>query len=269
MHLRPYNALDVSATADVKAVASQNDPLFRYVFRDISRCWASYRANFVRLIHTRAITPGSVIWVVESDAGDAEPTDDSLQTDGGDVLGWAAWSRRGHSPVARNWQRVNETLSVRLELQLQSLRNMFYEVVPGIDPSSHRDHLARARPLLESAALWDEEVFPEFWELDLMMVDERYHRRGVGRMLLEWGTRQAGWERVPVLVQSSPVGKRFYENGGGFQVLKRCEEIDELFDCGEEGCCLLVWEPEGRKGEWVDMAKRKIEEEATTKVKSG
>lgn len=104
-----------------------------------------------------------------------------------------------------------------------------------------------------------------------MMVDEGYWRRGVGRMLLNWGTTQAQAEGVPATVLASPMGKKFYESGG-FKPIERQTGFDELFDNGVEGTWTLVWEPEGKEegeedgeGRWVERLRAKGEEKRRLK----
>ncbi|KAL9621903.1 MAG: hypothetical protein Q9160_003724 [Pyrenula sp. 1 TL-2023] len=277
MHLRPYNPRsDLSASATVMARALVNDELAHYLNHSITTKWTSYRSGMARFLPTHAVRPGAIIWVVESDPGDPPPkyTENSpaqahdsgkTGTEGGEILGFAIWSRHGTSPVARNWQRANETLSARFEATLLTLRDKcYYNWFPGVDPTKNRANAAKVRRVFAEATSWDAEIFPEYWELDIMMVDERYWRRGVGRMLLEWGTGQAGMEGVPAVVMASPMGKKFYERGG-FVPIERQRGFDELFECGEEGTWTLIWEPEeGGKGEgegrWVERMRGKMEE---------
>jgi len=50
--------------------------------------------------------------------------------------------------------------------------------------------------------------------LDICFTDPEYHRRGAGRMLVEWGTRRADELGVGCFVEASKVGRRLYEGCG-------------------------------------------------------
>jgi GNAT superfamily N-acetyltransferase len=75
-----------------------------------------------------------------------------------------------------------------------------------------------------------------------MYIHPRYQRRGYGTQALRWGLDQATRERVPVLAKSTSQGYRLYHQAG-FQSIKKLD-FGGLFDPGEPGMHLMVWEPE-------------------------
>jgi hypothetical protein len=111
MHLRPMHSSDIPDIADLWAEAQLEDELVAFVAPYRKTYYRSYRDNFVRRIRARRLKPGSVLWVAETDEGD-EPT--VLQKSrgepevGGRIVGYAAWTRVGNSPVAKKWQRMNQ-----------------------------------------------------------------------------------------------------------------------------------------------------------------
>ena len=107
MHLR-----DISDIADLSAETQlEDDELLAFIAPYRHKYYTSYREGWVRRIHARTLKPGWIYWVAETDEGD-EPTalqKRSLETEsGGRIVGYAAWTRVGKTPVARNWQRMNE-----------------------------------------------------------------------------------------------------------------------------------------------------------------
>jgi GNAT superfamily N-acetyltransferase len=84
-------------------------------------------------------------------------------------------------------------------------------------------------------------------ELADCAADPKYHRRGAGKALLEYGLEKAGEANVPITLTASPMGRHLYLHLG-FQELG-------FFDCGEEGqeekvrTWVMVWTPEGWKKE--------------------
>ncbi|KAE8449770.1 hypothetical protein EG329_007545 [Mollisiaceae sp. DMI_Dod_QoI] len=73
--------------------------------------------------------------------------------------------------------------------------------------------------------------------LDACFTDPEYHRRGAGKMLVQWGAAKADELGVRAFVEASPEGKRLYESCG-FEVK------EEIVLAGDEA-------PHG-KSEWRD-----------------
>lgn len=111
MHLRPMHLGDLPDLADLSAEAQFEDELTDFIVPYRRDYYTSYRNSFLRRMRARRLRPGWIYWVAETDEGD-EPTTMQKQKGekelGGRVIGYAAWLREGQSPVARNWQKINE-----------------------------------------------------------------------------------------------------------------------------------------------------------------
>ncbi|KAH8593189.1 hypothetical protein B0O99DRAFT_627468 [Bisporella sp. PMI_857] len=87
--------------------------------------------------------------------------------------------------------------------------------------------------------------------LDLLFVAPAHHRRGAGKLLVQWGTKQADEKGWNTYVESSAAGKKLYENCG-FVVeedvmLKGGKERKEWTAYGEIPYLWLKREPQGQK----------------------
>ena len=81
---------------------------------------------------------------------------------------------------------------------------------------------------------------------------------GIGGKLIQWGKERARDEGVFVGLMTSPMGEGLYRKEGFVEI--------ERLDGGEVGeCPVLVWEPEGREGAWVERAKEEEDEEGKAK----
>lgn len=90
---------------------------------------------------------------------------------------------------------------------------------------------------------------PEFGNRRLVLADlaadPKYHRRGAGRAMMDYGLALAKEHNVAITLTSSPLGRHLYTNVG-FKELA-------YVDCGDEGSeervgvWLMVWVPEGWK----------------------
>lgn len=78
----------------------------------------------------------------------------------------------------------------------------------------------------------------EHWFMQKLSVDPNWQRKGIGRMLLQWGLERAQEENVPVGLDSTEVGEILYRKVG-------FEKIG-TFEMLEEGITfpILLWRPE-------------------------
>lgn len=111
MHLRPMHIADIPDIADLSAESHFDDEIVDFIAPHRRRYYTSYRDSFVRRIYTRSLRPGWIYWVAETDEDD-EPTAPQKSRGkkeiGGRIVGYAAWTRIGTSPVANKWKRINE-----------------------------------------------------------------------------------------------------------------------------------------------------------------
>ncbi|KAF2671319.1 hypothetical protein BT63DRAFT_423528 [Microthyrium microscopicum] len=82
-------------------------------------------------------------------------------------------------------------------------------------------YIAFEAPILQHLMGWRREYMgtKPFIYLSLLATDPKYHRRGAGGKLLEWGTKQADELNIEAYVESTPEAKLLYERWG-FVVVK-------------------------------------------------
>jgi GNAT superfamily N-acetyltransferase len=253
--IRPFGSKtsDMSAITQISAEGNEHDELTNYMRRHIRSKWTSYRGSCGRWLKGKLATPGNICYVAESSSTR-------------EVVGWALWTRHGKSARAEEWQRPNRGLLKAVERRLLELGDAYYKYVPNVDPTADHAHLKELMPVLR--AEWPEEIFGEFWELDGLYISPAHYRSGIGRMLVSWGVEKGREENVPVLVRSSPMGKKLYESVG-FGVVQREEGFDayipefiedlKVKDKNEaKGCWALCWQPDGT--DFLQRARMKAEE---------
>lgn len=54
-------------------------------------------------------------------------------------------------------------------------------------------------------------------DLEVMAVDNDYQRRGIGKMMMQWGADQADRDGVESYVDGSPLGRGLYQQFGFVQ----------------------------------------------------
>ena len=171
----------------------------------------------------------------------------------GSVIASAIWRRDGTSSAARKWQAPNKTSwTAWLERTLHTVEAKYYQHTPGTSAASDAAHHAQVVPILSSG--FDPTIFAECWELSFLGTDPRWHRQGAGSLCIRWGLERAQAEKVPAVVGASSIGYGAYVKNG-FVPLRRLVELDRLFEVQEPGMWVLVKEPEGRMGNWIERAK--------------
>lgn len=105
-------------------------------------------------------------------------------------------------------------------------------------------------PLWETRAkLWDNE---RYVYCHVVAVAPEYQKKGVGKLLVDFGIEVARQARLPIYCESSQEGLRLYEQKGFKHLvgaLKKKETGFEGQEGGEEDVPLLVWVPEGAQEE--------------------
>jgi GNAT superfamily N-acetyltransferase len=94
----------------------------------------------------------------------------------------------------------------------------------------------------EEKRLFGPEYGPKRLILESCAVIPEYHRRGVGKALMEVGLEMARKENAPITLTSSVLGKFLYESCG-FKTLGYNEGGIE--GKGKTGVTAMVWAPEG------------------------
>lgn len=83
------------------------------------------------------------------------------------------------------------------------------------------------------------------WHVGLLCVSPEFQRRGVGSRLIQHAQRLAADEGLPLTLEASVVGKSLYFKRG-FKV------VNEVKLCEEYSDALMVWEPSGLEGTWLE-----------------
>ena len=99
MHVRAATPTDFSATASISVACFWEDELFNFTNPYKAQYPEHFRALFLRRQHMRYWTPGFVFQVAVTDEGDEG------HEEGGEIAGYAVWSRVGKSEEAMKWHK--------------------------------------------------------------------------------------------------------------------------------------------------------------------
>jgi GNAT superfamily N-acetyltransferase len=132
-----------------------------------------------------------------------------------------------------------------IESALHNLQNRYCDL---LDPTVNHEHISKVLHIISKPL--DQGPLQESWELDGMYVSPSWQRRGVGKMLLQWGLTQATEECVSIVCKSSSVGVLFYEHAG-FRSIEE-QVFDPYFDPGYKGYHSMIWDPEQKDRNEVD-----------------
>ena len=232
MHIRLATAHDVPATASLSVSAFANDELFEWMCPHRTVYPTHFRAHFLLRYQARFWSSDFVFYVAETDKCDDD------WSGAAEVVGYAIWSRRGNSEVAKRRRQSRDGWRATIEVALLRIE-MWYSDTIKADKSldySKRDQLSAATSV-------DFEDVDEMWKLNNLAVDPRFQHRGVGGMLIAWGQEQARTENVCVGLTASVVGQGVYRKKG-FRM------YGELPWPGFIDVPMMIWEPEGKEGAW-------------------
>lgn len=99
MHICPAKPENFSSTASMSVDAFWNDELYVYTNTRRDQYPNHFRDLFLRRHRLRYWTPGYIFHVAVTDEGD------DGHTEGGTVVGYAIWERRGTNDAARGWRK--------------------------------------------------------------------------------------------------------------------------------------------------------------------
>jgi ribosomal protein S18 acetylase RimI-like enzyme len=125
--------------------------------------------------------------------------------------------------------------------------------ISGFESSASRRDMdpIRQQKFIDALALAEEQYFGPEWgskrlEAIDIVVDPKYHRRGVGRALMTWALEQSTKHQDPVTLTAGPLGKLLYSSVGFKELGKVDCEVEG--DDGEKcWTYAMIWVPEGWK----------------------
>lgn len=257
MHIRRYKASDLAQCNDIIVDTTKNDTLTHFLSKDAERYPTSYWRNSMLYVRPLFAEKGAQCFVMVADSSDSHSYIDQKVEH---IIALAVFTRRGTSAVAKEWQNstTNNTLLHIFERQSTSWTKRYHQFLPYTMPTSAEANRAKIRPLLETDFDSYDDIFSEAWEVCACFTHRNWQRRGIARQMLEWVKVAATAEGVPVVVKSSPIGVRAYRRHGfrGIRVEGFYRFFDELRFGGEKHQ-EMVWEPQGREGEWYNAARAK------------
>ena len=278
MHLRPALPSDLPTVAAIVCSSFGYDELYTYTNPYLTQYPDSFYACMLLKVKQSFIKLGFQVFVCVSDdrdsewlpaalASDAAKTSfgrlDTLQPSGEVVLGYAAWHRQGPKdlPTVKAWAQSHSGIRDRLDASLYLIQSKYSDLL-GIDRSLNKSQRHTVRDLMNridqplAPALTDGK--PGFWFLQVISTSLIARRKGVARMLLQWGIDRAIDEDVPVCVNSSALGINLY-HAAGFKVI----HWSPMF----QGGSTLVYDPESRwtrpledeeEGAWFERDGQKL-----------
>ncbi|TFB00393.1 hypothetical protein CCMA1212_007630 [Trichoderma ghanense] len=154
---------------------------------------------------TASLSSPNAVMVVAID--DALPVKDQ-------VVGFGLWDVYDHKPKPQNATRTQADL----EKTANQARTAIYEVPP---PSFDQEAYAELRAIVSAdhQEMFGQTGIKDVWHLDYLGVDPQHQRKGIGRMLLDWGLSRADSENKDCYLMATPAGRPLYTKRG-FEVVR-------------------------------------------------
>ncbi|KAL6872757.1 putative GNAT family acetyltransferase [Trichoderma novae-zelandiae] len=139
--------------------------------------------------------------------------DDSLPATN-QVVGFGLWDVYEYKHEATH-STLTQTDSEKAANQPQST---VHELPP---PSFDQEAYAELRAIVSAdhQAMFGERGIKDVWHLDYLGVDPQHQRKGIGRMLLDWGLRRAASDGKDCYLMATPAGRALYAKTG-FEVVR-------------------------------------------------
>ncbi|KAF1964921.1 hypothetical protein BU23DRAFT_41487 [Bimuria novae-zelandiae CBS 107.79] len=156
------------------------------------------------------------------------PGDDDPEDNGGRTIAIAVWSAHNlPRPLKPHGKPEDSSEAVEASWGKSTQ--------PCIPPELRLDVLTAVLEPLRAAQHEIMGKAEPYLKLDSLVTHPEHHRRGAGRMLLEWGLNKADEEGCRIYLDATPVGLRLYKQAG-FQVVK-----EVTFDMGKWGGAGTDW----------------------------
>ncbi|KAK6601332.1 GNAT family protein [Botrytis cinerea] len=213
MHLRLLKRDDLPALSDLGTEAFRDDNLQTILFPPEAVANGSLRRSINLRIRKRLVEAGTHCYVSMSDE------DDEFWSGTPELLGYAFWTRVGKSEAAKKWQ--TDTLFSKLERTLIGAEMWYSEYFLDRDRPWDKIHYMRNLSIDHFGSI------PEYLELAALAVHPKFHRRGIGGMMLRYGIDLAQKEQVPLVLEASRAGTLLYTKNG-FRETGRTEMFPEV-----------------------------------------
>ncbi|KAI1393733.1 acyl-CoA N-acyltransferase [Hypoxylon trugodes] len=215
----PAQVADIEPVYDVYFAAFKNEPIIDFL----------YPGGVDRKAHTE----GTKQWWSHDRIG---YTVKCLDTDTGEIVGMATWDIFWKSGKDNGWER------------------------PAGIPWLEGEEKARCEDVLNN--MWDirDKLFGKrhrYIYLSVIAVDPKHQRRGIGRLLMQWGIDVAEQLQLPIYTEASESGLRLYESVR-FERLTQVKLVhkEEVTGRPDVEIPLVVRMPSSAKGlrfeEWVN-----------------
>lgn len=201
---------------------------------------------------------GELLFLAVSDENDADWTGKEV------IMGYCCYSTTVNGkqkPVRGGW--LGNKFE-RLALDCYGRYAEFFAVNKSCDPAGERHFRSVLQvDFMEPyyAALPEadrQRLGAQHWELELLGTHPDFRRRGVGKMMLQWGFERAREDNVPLILVATVTGEKLYLSTG-FREVNRLDMLPEKandilkeLDLGQgkgQGMrwAAMVWEPEGMR----------------------
>jgi GNAT superfamily N-acetyltransferase len=230
VHLRPALPAEASSLAALAMRAHKGDRFFLLLFPNHTTSSLHYRSSelfFEASNHSRILDSNQYVVVAELD---------------GKVAGYASFNPSWHRECIEEWQPGNlavqrlERWCVQTIGRVKDWAGYGTMNLPGIDAAFSTEFLKFRAPRLER--ICGREFVASggrHWNVAAIRVHPEFQRRGVGRVLMEWGKNMATSDGVGMVVESTEAGSGLYASVG-FREVERWEEIGNTR--------VMVWTPE-------------------------
>lgn len=228
LRIRPALAQEAQALAKIGAAAFSEDPFDSYMYPKRKQSPEAYQRLYRQKLDYHINQ--SLCWIMVAEVvTTAHNGYGAVGHEDATPAAYAIWTRE----TAKDRKETRRCLQAQglqdSSLGLSMAKRCKKLVMNCRLAQSIRD---RSNPVVDrerSTAFWkgfdgsdddsdsDDDEPEEYWHLQELAVAPEFRRRGAGRALLNWGQNWARKEDVPVLLESTPMGRPLYQAAGFLQ----------------------------------------------------